>query len=263
MSDVCAVNGYKLIAGSKINWLVPPSRLKLATNDVHVWSVRLDQIDDRVQELQQFLSDDERRRAGRFHFDRDRRRYIVRRGMLRLIIGSYIDMAPSRLQFFSGHRGKPYLKTSSGNLPLQFNLAHSQEIALCAFTRRREIGIDVEYVRDIPDAEQIALTTFSSLENEILKSLPAYQRQEAFFNCWVRKEAYIKAIGDGLYQALDRFDVSLAPGEPARLVSVEGNAEHTSAWCMKSLTPAEGYVAALAVKGSDFCPSYWQHPGKK
>jgi 4'-phosphopantetheinyl transferase len=182
--------------------------------------------------------------------------------MLRMIIGDYIDMEPSRLQFYSGHRGKPYLMHSLGNVPLQFNLAHSKEIALYAFTCSREIGIDVEYVRDMPDAEKIALTTFSSLENKVLQSLPEYQRQEAFFNCWTRKEAYIKALGDGVYHALDRFDVSLAPGEPARLVSVEGSAEQASCWFMKSLTPEDGYVAALAVKGSDFCPSYWKYPEK-
>ena len=112
-------------------------------------------------------------------------------------------------------------------------MAHSKEIALYAFTCSQEIGIDVEYVRDMPDAEKIALTTFSSLENKMLQSLPEYQRQErqeAFFNCWVRKEAYIKALGNGLYHALDRFDVSLAPGEPARLVSIEGSAEKASGW---------------------------------
>ena len=182
--------------------------------------------------------------------------------MLRLIIGDYIDMEPGRLQFCSGHRGKPYLLHSFDNDPLQFNLAHSKEIALYAFTCSREIGIDVEYIRDMLDAEKIALTTFSSLENKMLQSLPEYQRQEAFFNCWVRKEAYIKAIGNGLYHALDRFDVSLAPGEPARLVSVEGSAEQASCWFMKSLTPEDGYVAALAVKGNDFCPSYWKYPEK-
>ncbi|MGD2016322.1 MAG: 4'-phosphopantetheinyl transferase superfamily protein [Desulfobacterales bacterium] len=148
---------------------------------------------------------------------------------------------------------------SFGNDPLQFNLAHSKEIALYAFTCNREIGVDLEYIRDMPDAEKIALTTFSPLENKTLQSLPQSHRQEAFFNCWVRKEAYIKAIGDGLYHALDRFDVSLAPGEPARLLSVEGSAEQASCWFMKSLTPADGYVAALAVKGSDFCFSYWKH----
>ncbi|MCP4295082.1 MAG: 4'-phosphopantetheinyl transferase superfamily protein [Proteobacteria bacterium] len=250
------------MAVTKISWLLPPSKLKLSTNDVHVWRVRLNQTDGRVQQLQKLLSDDERLRAERFHFDRDRRRFIVSQGTLRMIIGDYIDMEPSRLQFHSGHRGKPYITYSFGDDPLQFNLAHSKEIALYAFTLSREIGIDLEYVRDMPDAEKIALTTFSPLENETLQSLPQYQRQEAFFNCWVRKEAFIKAIGDGLYHALDRFDVSLAPGEPARLVSVEGSAEQTSCWFMKSLTPEDGYVAALAVKGSDFCPSYWKYPEK-
>ena len=122
------------MAVTKIAWLIPPSKLKLSINDVHVWRIRLSQTDGRVQQLQQILSDDERLRAERFHFDRDRRRFIVRQGMLRTIIGDYIDMEPSRLQFYVGHRGKPYLMHSSGNVPLHFNLAHSKEIALYAFT---------------------------------------------------------------------------------------------------------------------------------
>ena len=145
---------------SKVSWLLPPSKLKLSTHDVHVWRVRLNQTDGHVQQMQQILSDDERLRSERFHFDRDRRRFIVSQGMLRLIIADYIDMEPSRLQFYSGHRGKPYLIHSLGNVPLQFNLAHS--------------------------------------------------------NCWF----------------------------------------------MKSLTPEDGYVAALALKGSDFCPFYLKYPGK-
>ena len=248
---------------SRVSWLLPPSKPKLSINDVHVWHVRLNQTDGRVQQLQQILSGDERIRAERFHFDRDRRRFIVSQGMLRLIIGDYIEMEPSRLQFYSGHRGKPYLVHGLGNVPLQFNLTHSKDIALYAFTCTREIGIDVEYLSDMPDAEEIALTTFSSLENKMLQSLPKHQRLEAFFNCWVRKEAYIKAIGNGLYHALDQFDVSLAPGEPTRLLSIEGSAEQASGWFMKSLIPEDGYVAALAVKGGDFYPSYWKYPEKK
>ena len=251
---------YNLKAASEIIWLFPPLKLKLSINDVHVWRVSLDQADRRVQRLQQILSDDERRRAERFHFDRDRRRYIVRRGTLRLIIGDYMDEEPSRLQFLSGFRGKPYFIDRLGNFPLQFNVAHSKEIALYAFTSRQEIGIDVEYVRDMPDAEKIAQTTYSPLENKTLQSLPEYQKQEAFFNCWVRKEAYIKAIGNGLYHGMDRFDVSLAPGEPARLVSVEGSAAQAFDWFMKSLIPEDGYVAALVVKGSDFCLSFLKYP---
>lgn len=246
---------------SHFSWESPPQKPILPNNEVHVWRAQLNQPAQRVQQLQQILSNDECLRTERFHFDRDRKRFIVSQGMLRMIIGYYIDKEPSRLQFHSGQRGKPYLEHSFDNKTLQFNLTHSNEIVLYAFTCSREIGIDVEYIRDMPDAGQIALTTFSSLENKMLQSLPEYQRQEAFFNCWVRKEAYIKAIGNGLYHPLDRFDVSLAPGEPARLLSVEGNAEQASCWFMKSLTPEDGYVAALAVKGSDFCPSYWKYPG--
>ncbi len=248
------------MSGSKIDWLLPPSKQSLSLNDVHVWRAKLNQPDGCVSELQRILSPIERQRADRFHFFRDRRRYIVRQGMLRLIIGSYSIVEPHRLQFYCGYRGKPYLKQRQGNAPLQFNLTHSKEIALYALTLGTEIGIDVEYVHDIPDMKKIAAVTYSSAENKVLRSLPGNQQKEAFFNCWVRKEAYIKAIGNGLYHALDRFDVSLAPGEPARIVSVEGSAELASRWLLKSLNPENGYVAAFATKGRDVRSSYWRYP---
>lgn len=233
---------------SHFSWEYPPQKPLLPNNEVHVWRAQLNQPAQRVQQLQQILSNDECLRAERFHFDRDRRRFIVSQGILRTIICYYTGEEPCRLKFHHGHRGKPYLKESFGSDTLQFNLAHSNEIVLYAFTCNREIGIDLEYIRDMPDAEQIALNTYSPLEYKRLQSLPKCQKQVAFFNCWVRKEAYIKAIGDGLYYALDRFDVSLAPGEPARLLSVEGDKEKASCWSLTAIEPQEGYIAALAVR---------------
>lgn len=199
-------------------------------------------------------------RAELFHFEQDRKRFIVGRGVLRTILALYLGTEPSRLQFCYGPHGKPYLADRLGDATLRFNLAHSHELALYAFTRGREIGVDLEYIRYMPGVEQIAARFFSTRENAVLHALPTSQKQEAFFNCWTLKEAYIKAIGNGLAQPLDKFDVSLAPGEPARLLSVEGAPEEASRWSLKALTPAPGYVAALAVEGHDWRLTYWQFP---
>jgi 4'-phosphopantetheinyl transferase len=213
-----------------------------------------------VQRLVETLAPDECLRAERFHFERDRRRFIVGRGVLRTILGRYLGLEPNHLQFCYGPRGKPALAgiSTRPNAWLCFNLAHSQNLALYAVTCERELGVDIECIHAIPDAEQIAARYFSAHENAGLRSLPANQKQEAFFNCWTRKEAYIKAIGDGLAQPLAEFDVALAPGEPARLLRIKDNAQAAARWSIQALTPAPGYVAALAVKGHDWQLKCWQ-----
>jgi 4'-phosphopantetheinyl transferase len=202
-----------------------------------------------VQNLQLTLAADEIARAERFYFQKDREHFIVARGLLRLILSCYLYVAPDQLRFCYGSHGKPALAITSGQDRLCFNLAHAHGLALYAVARGREVGIDLERLRLIPDAEQIAARFFSPRENAVFRALPSSKRQEAFFNCWTRKEAYIKAVGDGLARPLDRFEVSLRPGEPARLLSVEGDAQEASRWVLQDLTPAPGYVAAIAVEG--------------
>jgi 4'-phosphopantetheinyl transferase len=253
-------NKYLEHANLVYSWLPPPPNLTLSSNDIHLWGATLDQPALWVQQLAQPLSEEERRKAECFHFEQDRKRFIVGRGVLRTILGLYLGTEPNRLEFCYGHHGKPYLAERFGEGALRFNLAHSYELALYAFTRGREIGVDLEYMRYMPDAEQIAASFFSARENAILHALPTSQKQEAFFNCWTRKEAYIKAIGNGLAQPLDKFDVSLAPGEPACLLNVEGAPEEASRWSLKALTPAPGYVAAMAVEGHNWRLTYWQFP---
>ncbi len=242
------------------SWLPPIGHPTLSSNDIHVWRATLDQPTLRVQQLSETLSEEEHMRTELFHFEQDRKCFIVGSGVLRTILGRYLGTEPSRLQFCYGPHGKPYLAGRFGEGALRFNLAHSHELALYAFTRGREIGVDLEYIRYMPDAEHIAASFFSARENAVLHSLPASQKQEAFFNCWTRKEAYIKAIGNGLGQPLDKFDVSLAPGEPARLLNVEGDTEEASRWSLNALTPTPGYVGALAVEGHNWCLTYWQFP---
>jgi len=197
-------------------------------------------------------------RAERFYFKRDRKHFIVGRGLLRTILGCYLGIAPNRLQFCYGPRGKPDLAETSGGSKLCFNLSHSQGLALYGVTREREIGIDLEHIRSISQAEQIAERFFSVQENAVFRVLPPSKKQVAFLNCWTRKEAYLKAIGDGLARSLEQIEVSLAPGEPARLLSTEGDPQSAEHWTLQELMPAPGYVAALVVEGYGWRLSCWQ-----
>lgn len=248
------------VTPSSHRWRLPPPNLVLP-GEVHVWRASLEQPSERVHELVQTLSYDEMGRAERFRFRRDRRRFIVGRGVLRAILGWYLHIDPHQVRFRYGERGKPYLVDESGSATLRFNLAHSHEMALYAFTHGREIGIDLEYTRPLSDADEIAARFFSVRENAVFRSAPKSQELEVFYNCWTRKEAYLKATGEGLARPLNQFDVSLAPGEPAGLLHVEGDLEEATRWSIQALTPGPGYVAAVAAEGRDWCLVRWQWPG--
>ncbi|MBV8886879.1 MAG: 4'-phosphopantetheinyl transferase superfamily protein, partial [Chroococcidiopsidaceae cyanobacterium CP_BM_RX_35] len=165
---------------------------------------------------------------------------------------------PSQIQFHYGPRGKPSLTPASVASWLRFNLSHSQGLAVYAVTRDREIGIDIEHIRPMPEAAQLVSRFFSAQENAMFRTLLPSQQQTAFFRCWTRKEAYIKAVGDGLALSLDQFDVSLSPDEPARLLGIKGDHAAATRWFLQELTPAPDYIAALAVEGQGFCIQCWQ-----
>jgi len=216
----------------------------LDPGDVHVWAACLDDLPEAA--LRVPLAADERERGGRFHFERDRRRFVTARGLLRVLLGRYLDVDPAGLLFGYGPRGKPYLAEGD---ELRFNLSHSGGLALLAFARGCELGVDVEQERPVPELEGIVRTSFSSREAAELWRLGPDERGAAFFRCWTRKEAFIKATGDGLSRPLDAFDVTLAPGEPARLLGVRGEPEAALRFWMEDLRPAPGFAGALAVEG--------------
>ncbi len=139
-------------------------------------------------------------------------------------------------------------------------MSHSHGVALYAVTRDREVGIDLEFIRRDLEVEQIAERFFSRRETATLRALPTALREYAFFLCWTRKEAYIKARGEGLSLPLDQFDVSLIPGEPAALLSTQPDSDEALRWSLQELTLASGYVAALAVEGRGWSLSCWQWP---
>jgi 4'-phosphopantetheinyl transferase len=240
------------------SWSVPPEALLLGNEEVHVWRAKLDLQSSCVQSLIQILSADERTRAERFYFQKDRERFIVARGLLRVILGRYTNMEPSQLQFCYNPYGKPDLANESGGNGLCFNLSHSDGLALYAITRGRQIGVDIERIRPDLAGDQIAERFFSPREVKALRSLPPSLQPVGFFNCWTRKEAYIKARGKGLTLPLDQFDVSLVPGEQAVLLGVSGDPEESSRWSLLDFLPGTGYAAALAVEGSHWVAKYWQ-----
>jgi 4'-phosphopantetheinyl transferase len=232
--------------------------MTLSSHDVHVWRASLELSAEHVQRLRQTLAADEIARAERFYFEKDRKHFIVARGVLRVILSRYLGLDPTQLEFSYSSYGKPALTTSPGKDWLRFNLSHSHELALYAITYGREVGIDIEYMRDKVSSEAIAEHYFSPREVTVLRALPVSLRREAFFTCWTRKEAYIKARGEGLSFPLDHFDVSLVPGEPAALLHTLGDPHEASRWSLQALAPAMGYAAALAVEGHDWRLSCWQ-----
>ena len=225
------------------NWAEAPPSLSLESGAVHVWRVSLDQPDERLDRFRRTLEPDELNRASRFHFDKHRRHFIVARGFLRSVVGRYLETQPEALRFSYGAYGKPALASEH---VLRFNLSHSHEVALLAVARDAELGVDVEHIRADFASEEIARRFFSRAEVDVFNALPAEERVEAFFRCWTRKEAYIKAIGKGLSQALDAFDVTLAPGVQAALLRAEE--DNVERWEMSDVEVGEGYAGALAVE---------------
>ena len=192
------------------------------------------------------LSGEERQRAGRFAGDRERRRFTVARARLRQLLGARLAVAPEAIELVYAPGGKPRLHPRFGG-DLRFNVSHHQDVAAFAFAYGREVGVDVEEVRTLVDADAIAALAFSPREHRTYLALDPDQKPRAFFNCWTRKEAFVKALGDGLRHPLHRFDVSLVPGEPARLERVESTPGESCGWVLHEFNPGDQLVGAVVV----------------
>lgn len=218
---------------------------QLTQGEVHIWDATLEQSAEQVDALRNLLSEDERSRANAYHFARDRRRFIVARSVLRSLLGHYLNMNPHDVQFIYSEKGKPSIVGTSA---IQFNVSHSYERAVYAFGNEHPLGIDLEYIREVMDMQGVAQSNFSAREKAVFNALPKFVQQQAFFNCWTRKEAFIKALGEGLSHPLDSFAVTLAPGEPACLVDVSGDPSEARQWTLREFCPQAGYVGALATR---------------
>lgn len=241
-------------------WLDAPERPALAAGEAHVWRACLSPGAAVLRELWESLSPDERGRAGRFHFRRDREHFVAARGALRNILGRYLGSEPGRLLFSYDGYGKPSLGGETCGGPLRFNVSHSGGVALYALTAGPEVGVDIEQVREEFASLEIAERFFSRREYAALEALAPDERASAFFDCWTRKEAYIKARGEGLSHPLHLFSVSLGPCEPAALLSTENDPQEAARWSLVELSPGEGYRAALAVRGERPLLRLWRWP---
>jgi 4'-phosphopantetheinyl transferase len=226
----------------------------LPENQVDIWRIDLVRQPDEIQHYRRVLSHDEIERADRFYFEKHRRRFIVARAAMRQVLGRYASIAPGKLAFSYGARGKPEL--AGGPLAggpkerlIQFNLSHSEDLALLAVAQGLVLGVDVELVNPEFSTDEIAERFFSPGEVRCLQALPAGARAEAFFSCWTRKEAYIKALGEGLHVPLDSFEVAFAPGIPAALLQVKVDPREVERWRMYDIEVPAGFKAALVVEG--------------
>ena len=238
-------------------WEPSPERVVPAGDEVSVWYAPLDLPSSRLPDLAETLSAEERGRAGRFHFERDRSRYVAAHGHLRAVLGRCLGVAPVQIEFRCGPYGRPELAGACADAGLSFNMSHSYAVALYAVARGRRVGVDVERVRPDFACLGTARRFFSPREVAALEALPADRRVEAFFNCWTRKEAYVKARGMGLSMRLDSFDVSLAPGQPAALLRTAHDPADAVRWSLRALAPAAGYVGAVVALGRDWRLRCW------
>lgn len=230
-------------------WPDGPEHPLLKSGEVHVWRACLDISSGLFRQLWATLSPDERLRAERFHFQRDREHFVAARGGLRDIVGRYTGSAPESLRFAYDEFGKPRLSGEAGLESLRFNVSHSHGVALYAVASGREVGVDLEYVREEFACQEIAERFFSRREVAALNALPVEERAAAFFDCWTRKEAYIKALGEGLSHPLHLFTVSLNPDQPAALLYTDDDPKEAARWSLSELFPGQGFRAALALRG--------------
>jgi 4'-phosphopantetheinyl transferase len=222
------------------DWVQPPGELPPLESSVQVWAVRLDDPGINFEDARQVLSSDEGERAARFRFERHRRRYLVAHIALHEILSRYLAVEPERLSFDLGANGKPRVVDALAN-GIEFNLSHSDEMALIAVSYGRELGVDIEQVREKFEFQEVAERFFTAKEVAALRSLPGELRRQAFYKCWTSKEAFLKAKGTGLSGALDEVDISSSDSEQVRITaSVAG-------WSLCAVQPIADYEAALVV----------------
>lgn len=239
-------------------WTMPPIDRTLHHDEVHVWLAEYNTFRSQIPDLHLLLNVEEAKKAAQFYFEKDRRRFIVTHGLLRKLLAGYTNIPAAQLNFHHNAYGKPELSDQPQKATLHFNLSHSHELIVYAFTYAGDIGVDIEYMRADIEYEQLTRRYFSPFENVELRRLPLSQCQQAFFNCWTRKEAYIKARGLGLSLALDSFDVTVRPDDPVKLLASRENAQEANRWLFASLPMSPQYAGTVIAEGHDWHMHCWQ-----
>jgi len=237
-------------------WSSPPARSILPRGELHIWRISLEINSSYLAGYQSSLAKDELYRASKFRYANDRLHFIAARGILRGLLANYLCIDPKDITFRYGPHGKPDLVNDRS---LKFNLTHAAGMALVALTKKHNIGVDLERIKVNVEFEEIAKQFFATGEVKNLLALPIDQRPQGFFNCWTRKEAFIKAKGNGLSFPLDQFEVALKPNEPAELLATKWDAKEASKWSLFELDPGEGFVGAVAIDGPADVLKLWQY----
>ncbi len=238
------------------SWPMPPAEIDLPAGEIHLWSARLDPPGNLLRQCASLLSEDERHRAERFRTGSLQDRYVAGRGTLRTLLGRYLRTDPASLVLNYQSHGKPDLGPPWNAHGVKFNVSHSHGLAVYAFTRDNEIGVDVERVRPMPNAEELVKRFFSPEEIQQWQQMPAKRQLRAFFQGWTRKEAWLKAMGSGLSFPLDQFCVTL--DGPAQVLSIRGDTDEAAQWRLESCEPCDGYVAAVAMRGKAGTVRSWR-----
>ena len=247
--------------GTAPEWMPSPETPIIEQGEIHVWRALGDADPKTVASLERILSDEERKRAGRFRFDKDRIRYTLSYGMLRRILGAYLKTPPETIRLAPTEHGKPVLDPAFHSLDLQFNLSHTKGVSLFAVASGLAVGIDVERTdRGARSDIEVAERYFTEEEARTLRSLPEHEQRLAFFRCWTRKEAFVKSLGRGLPFGLDRFEVSLAPGAPAALLKTLWDPNEADLWSVVEILPGPGFIGALAVRSRDIRIRFFDRP---
>ena len=226
---------------------MPPQNPPLAGNEIHVWATTLAVEPGVLEKFAGTLAPEEKERANRFKFEHLRNRYRAGRGALRAILAQYLQIDAAALRFDYLENGKPLLADEFAKSGIHFNLAHTGDLALVAVTRIGRVGVDVESVRPIKNAGELVARFFSKREDGLFQKVSPEEKPAAFFNLWTRKEALLKATGEGITRSLNLVEVSFLPGEPARLLAISGDAKAAERWALKELAPAQGFAGAAAV----------------
>ncbi len=253
---VCVKNIWMIKMSSTVCHRIVREPL-ISLGEVHLFCISMEYPEHRIQELSDMLSRNEARKRDRFHFAKDRERYVIRHGTLREIIGHYLGVPACDVDIEHTKYGKPVIMENDADSWLQFNLSSANDVALIAVTHTNPVGVDIEYIVDDFQWQDIALRYFSPGEIEQLFSLPEKSRKRAFFDCWTRKEAYVKARGEGLSDSLDGFEVSLHPEFPAALLNHDGGPHESSRWSLHDVALGSQYAAAFATEGRVSEYKFW------
>ncbi len=245
------------IMSDMIDWNKTVGNINISERDTHIWLLPLELKPNQLTEVKSFLSEDELARAQKFYFDKQRNHYIAIRGLIRKLLGLYLNLNNKKIIFSYNEFGKPFLE----NRLVQFNLSHSHKLALFAVNINYELGVDIEWMHRKSNLLEIGERFFSENEFAELKSLPAELQRQGFFNCWTRKESYIKARGKGLAIPLSKFEVSLKPGDPVYLKSTLHDPKAINEWTLYAFDPHTEYTAAMTINTKVTKISFWDSSG--